>query len=227
MQMNSIWVIGGGRFGLKAAEKLWLKNPRAAITVVEKNKNVCSRLDGQSFKVVCTDGIDYLFEKLNESDGPDWIIPAIPIHVVFEWIRKKLSGNYHLNVLAVSEQVATALPNPFQGRNGELYISNADFICPEDCPEPAEICTYSGKPRPGILHKVLKAIRHDVFCSIVVQSCQLCPGVGGYSPGALFKALDQVVMANAPILLSTACRCHGVMHAFSLISIKKDILCLI
>jgi len=217
--MDRIWIIGAGRFGLKAAAKLRRKIPDSEIIVVEKKAGICDRLTGEPFRIVCRNGVAYLSENLQKkSDVPDWIVPAIPVHVAFEWIRKKLAGDYQLKMLSVPDPLIAALPNSIRGKNDELYVSNADFVCPEHCSEPYEICTYTGKPRPRILHKVLEAIQYDDFYPVVIQSRQLCPGVGGYSPHALFKALEEIVTANAPILLSTACRCHGVVHAFKVIS---------
>jgi len=214
--MERIWIIGGGRFGLKAAQKLIQKKPGTDIAVVEQDANICNQLKKQPFKSVCMDGITYLSENLKVSDGPDWIVPAIPVHLAYEWIRNKLLERYHFEPLAVPDMLAGTLPNTVQGAGGELYISNADFICPQDCPEPYETCTYTGKPRLRILHRVLKEIQYNNFCSIVIKSWQLGRGVGGYSPEALFKALNEVILSDAFIILSTACRCHGVMHAFKI-----------
>ena len=83
-------------------------------------------------------------------------------------------------------------------------MSMADFICPDHCPEPKDICTHTGKPRPFNLYKKLESIKYDHFRSVVVRSRQLSPGVGGYSPGALFHALDVIKSSTTPILLSTA-----------------------
>ena len=49
---------------------------------------------------------------------------------------------------------------------------------------------------------------------IVIQSRQLAPGVGGYAPSELFEVLSLVRSAETPVLLSTACKCHGVINAF-------------
>jgi hypothetical protein len=116
--------------------------------------------------------------------------------------------------MAIPEHLVISLPNTIKGDHGELYISNADFICPENCPEPEDICTYTGMPRPHLLHQVLSAIDDKSFYPVVITSSQLQPGIGGYSARTLFEALKKVKHAAGPVLLSTACRCHGVMHAF-------------
>ncbi len=212
--MENIWILGAGRFGLKAAKVLSRKNKRAEITVIEKNSEICRQVEMPDFKTVCMDGIEYLGQNLKSIDYPDWIIPAIPVHVAYEWIRLKIKDKYFLKTTPVPEELIMKLPNVFKGKKDEIYMSIADFICPDNCPEPEELCTHTGKPRPFTLYKKLESIKYDNFSSVVVRSRQLSPGVGGYSPGALFHALDVIKASATPVLLSTACRCHGVMHAF-------------
>jgi len=212
--MKSIWILGAGRFGLKAARDLSRKNKKAEITVIEKNSELCRQIEIPDFKIVCMDGIEYLGKNLKNIDYPDWIVPAIPVHVAYEWIRLKIKDNYFLKKTPVPEELIMKLPNVFKGKKDEIYMSIADFICPDNCPEPEDLCTYTGKPRPLTLYKKLESIKYDNFISVVVRSRQLSPGIGGYSPGALFHALDVIKASAIPVLLSTACRCHGVMHAF-------------
>lgn len=201
---------------MKAAEKLSHYSPEINITVIDENIEICRQLETLLLGTIWMDGIKYLLENLKDPGYPDWIIPAIPVHVAYEWVKNKLSASYHLEEKDVPDNLAKTLPHPFKGENGELYISNADFICPDNCPEPVEICTYTGKPRPGVLHDLLESIQYNDFRSVVVRSQQLSPGIGGYPPKALFKALSEITTSATSILLSTACRCHGVMHAFKI-----------
>jgi len=214
--MKSIWILGAGRFGLKAAKVLSRKNKKTEITIIEKNSELCRQIKMPDFKTVCMDGIEYLGQNLKSIDYPDWIIPAIPVHVAFEWVRLKMKDSYILKTTPVPEGLIMSLPNVFKGKNCETYMSIADFICPDNCPEPEDLCTHTGTPRPFTLYKKLESIKYDHFRSVVVRSWQLSPGIGGYSSGALFHALDVIKATSIPVLLSTACRCHGVMHAFRL-----------
>ncbi len=215
-QMKSFWIIGGGKFGLKAAEAAKKKYSDADITIIDKNSEVCRRVARRGFKFVCMEGIRFLSADLKPGGFPDWIIPVIPVHVAYEWILIQLSEEYLVEPRAVPEEIAASLPNPLRGKDGALYISFADFICPDNCPEPAKICTYTGKPRLGILHQNMASIRVEGFRSVVIQSRQLSPGVGGYPPGDLYAALQKIKEAEGVCLLGTACRCHGVMHAFTI-----------
>ena len=216
--VHHFWIIGGGKFGLKAANKLSRANPSNQITIVDREKTVCRQISKPGYQMVCMDGIQYLDRYLVSAHYPDWIVPAIPLHVAFEWIRAKLSALNKLQRIPVPNELTGELPNPIKGTAGQLYISIADFKCPDDCSEPAEICTCTGKPRLMILHEFLKKIQCQDFKSIVIRSHQLAPGVGGYKPEELFKVLKKIKRTQKPVLLSTACSCHGVMHAFKLSS---------
>lgn len=212
--MDNFWVIGGGKFGLRAAKALSKQKSVNNLTIVEKEITVCRQLGRLGFEAVCMDGIQYLERNLIDTHDPDWIIPAIPLHVAYEWIRTKLSANYEMERITVPNDLIAALPNPIKGKTGQLYISIADFKCPEDCLEPDEICTYTAEPRLMILHEFLKSIQLKDFKSVVIRSHQLAPGVGGYKPEALFEALKEIKATQAPVLLCTACSCHGVVDAF-------------
>jgi len=221
--VDNFWIIGGGKFGLKAAQSLTRADASNKITIVEKQKAVCRQLDRLEYEAVCMDGVQYLERNLTGAHFPDWIIPAVPVHVAFEWIRAKLPKTRPLHKIAVPMDVTKDLPNPIQGESGRVFISIADFQCPENCPEPTEICTYTDKPRPLILHEFLKSLQLKDFTSNVIRSHQLAPGVGGYTPAALFDVLNQIRNMQAPALLSTACSCHGVMNAFHLLPAADSI----
>jgi len=216
--VDNVWIIGGGKFGLRAAKTLRKKQPLTNLIIVEKEKTVCRQLERLGFEAVCKDGIQYLERNLASAHYPDWIVPAIPLHTAYEWIRTKLSKSHNVQKIAVPEDFVTELPHPINAETGRLYISIADFKCPENCPEPDEICTHTGKPRLMVLHEFLKSIQPKDLKTIVIRSHQLAPGVGGYTPRALFAALKEIEAAQRPILIGTACSCHGVMDAFKILA---------
>ena len=214
--MDNFWIIGGGKFGLRAARVLGKKHPSANLTIVEKREKVCRQLERLEIETVCKDGIEYLERNLTIASYPDWIVPAIPLHTAYEWIKTKLSKTRNLQKIAVPKDLISELPHPINAEFGQLYISIADFKCPENCPEPDDICTYTGESRRMVLHEFLKSIQRKDLNSVVIQSHQLAPGVGGYTPRALFEALNEIKAAQGPIMLSTACSCHGVIDVFQL-----------
>jgi hypothetical protein len=160
------------------------------------------------------DGIEYLECNLSNEAYPDWIVPAIPLHVAFEWIRIKLSKTRTTKKIPAPQDLIAELPNPIAAETGRLYTSIADFECPENCPEPDKICTHTGKPRPLVLHEFLKSNQPKGLKAVVIRSHQLAPGVGGYTPRDLFAALNEIEAARGPVSLSTACSCHGIMDTF-------------
>jgi len=166
---------------------------------------------------VCKEGASYLEAHLENQVVPDWIIPAVPIHLAFEWMRLKLSNLGRIEVLAVPPEIEKMLPNSTRGTQGGLFVSYADFQCPDNCTESLDTCTFTGKPRKGLLYKRIEEISYKDYRSIVIQSHQLAPGVGGYRPEALKTSLAEALKGNTPILYTTACFCHGVMHAFKLV----------
>jgi len=142
------------------------------------------------------------------------IIPSVPVHLAYQWVKQKLEPEFILQPIEIPKQILSKLPNPLSGKQGEMYLSYAEFICPDNCPEPAEICTHTGKARPGTLYKLLESLCCEDFESVVVRSRQIAPGLGGYESAALFAALESVRNSTKPVLFSTACRCHGVLDTF-------------
>ena len=227
--MKSCWIIGAGRFGRRALSVLSRKYPEAAITVVDRDGDAVSEFPaGGRVTVVRAEAMAYLSERLKPGhSAPEWIVPAVPVHAAYEWIIRRLAAEgLRVVPLTVPETVVQRLPNVFHGAGGAIYASNADFLCPDNCPEPDAICTHTGKPRPCTLYEKLGEVSAPPFRAIVLRSVQLAPGVGGYCPEALFHTLAAVRKVACPVLLSTACRCHGVMHAFSFQphEVPKDLL---
>jgi nucleoside-diphosphate-sugar epimerase len=208
-------IIGAGTFGSRAVKYLRKKAPGVRIVLVDSDPGCLRQWEGR-VDTILADGIDFLVRRLNHTEArtvSEWIVPAIPVHVAYEWIC--LTFDYRLNVESVSvpEALAAQLPNPVRGREGELYVSHATSMCPEDCPEPPDICIATQKPRGTDLYKMLERVMLADYRSVVVRSCQLAPGVGGYRTKALFDAREAVGLAKGRVLVSTACRCHGVVHA--------------
>lgn len=209
-------IIGAGKFGAKAAERLHSKRPGARLTIVDQSVEALSRLSHLQVEQVCHEGGSLLKVFLDTEPLPEWIIPAVPIHLAFEWVRLKMSEHGCLEVFPVPAEIEAVLPNPVRGTDGQLFISYADFVCPDNCVEPFDRCTFTGKPRKGLLYKKLEGISYRDFTSVVIRSHQLAPGVGGYRPEALKESLGKIVESKGPVLYSTACLCHGVIHAFTI-----------
>jgi len=237
---KDIFIIGAGTFGKKALERLSSKYPTSHITIVDRSEEALSNLSrnnpySASFRIIKGDGVETIVQNKKIIQPETWVIPAIPVHVASEWIvRKLMYKGYNLNPAPIPEDLQTKLPNPFimAGRNDLLFISVASFICPDNCPEPPEKCTHTGKPRTGNLYEMIADAIPEPWSALVFRSFQLSPGVGGYPALYLMeglKTLEELGLsipnqrvgliprnAGHPLIIATACRCHGVVSALTL-----------
>ena len=207
-------IIGCGHFGSRAAKKLLQKDPHSKIIVVDKSKKTLQKISRLPIETAVSDGIIYLNQFFSKGRKTDYIIPAVPLHLAFEFILSQLKpwGGKRKKIPPIS-----GLPNPVIGKTGDLYTSLANFFCPEDCPEPAQYCTTTQKKRSKPLYKILNDLE-GAFESRVIRSQQLGPGIGGFRPKALLDLLEDIIRKKKSgwtILVSTASRCHGVTSAFS------------
>lgn len=213
--IKSVWVLGAGKFGLKAVERIKQIYSGVNLTVVDQKREIPQAVTSvQGVAYVCRDGIDFLDEFLAGNGEPDWIIPAIPVHVACEWIKRRLSRTRAVRPMSLPNRLADLLPNTLQGRQGEMYCSMAGFLCPEDCNEPQGICTVTKEKRAYRLYDLLASIQCKPYKNVVVKSRQICAGVGGYRPADLYSALGDIRRCEAPVLLCTSCKCHAVVSAF-------------
>ena len=209
--MNEIWIIGSGRFGRLAAERLARTHSDYRLVLVDPDRDNLSRNRDSNCSLVQMDGVSFLDQRFRSSGMPSWIIPALPIHLAAEWcLARKV-----LKRIEVPARVDGEVPNPIRDPSGNLLVSFADFICPDDCTEPAGVCTMTQEQRPVAMYDMLSNLRIPGFQSVVARSHQLGPGVGGYRPRQLFDLFDRIDKGEEDILLSTACRCHGVMTGLS------------
>lgn len=214
MPPHSYLIIGCGHFGSRAAEKLLKTNPHSKIMVVDKKKGPLQRISHLPVETALCDGRLFLNRSLSKRPLFDYIIPAVPFHLAFEFILSQLKP---LGAKRREVPPLLGLPNPMKGKSGDLYTSIADFLCPEDCPEPAQYCTVTRERREKPLYQILKELKGP-FESKVIRSKQLGLGVGGYLPEDLLNMVREIKKAGAPdrpILISTACRCHSVTSALS------------
>ncbi len=123
-------IIGCGHFGSRAAEKLKKRNSRSKIIVVDKSKKALQKVSRFSIQTEVSSGISYLNQFLSEGRKADYIIPAIPLHLAFEFILSQMKpwGAKRKEIPPRS-----GLPNPVIGKTGNLYISLSNFLCSEDC----------------------------------------------------------------------------------------------
>lgn len=220
-----VWILGGGTFGVRAAEQLARRHRPEEITLVDPSERALARAQIPGIQKVRGDGVDFLHKNLGQGHRPDrivpdqivperilpdWIVPALPVHLVWEWAVLAL-GEDRLVRKDLPRSLVEILPNAMTGDSGDIYVSHADFLCPADCSEPARICTSTGKPRKEDLFRFLERVAPEGVAPFVIRSRQLGPGLGGVTPQVLFDLLERLRHHQGPCFLATACRCHGVV----------------
>jgi hypothetical protein len=209
---REIRILGAGRFGRIAAEQLKRRFPVSVLSVADKEAEKVEKISRElGIRGEIVDSV----RSITEFPVPEdvWIIPAVPVHVGFEYVLRGLGRIGEVQRLSVTEDIASLVPNPIQSSSGTLYASFATFICPDHCSEPDEICTHTGKDRPGNLYQVFSTIRGSGFDMAVLRSWQLAPGVGGYPVRSLHNLLARITNRPGKYLVATSCRCHGVIDA--------------
>jgi hypothetical protein len=207
--METIWIIGCGRFGRIALERLASGKRITRFVVVEPESEHFPQ-PGANVEIVPQDGVDFLKQHLAGENIPDWIIPALPVHLAALWLMAD-AAPVQIRCCDPPEGLEKRLPNPMFGHTGDIYTSMADFICPDNCPEPADYCPSTGKKREQNLFEWLEKMEVAEFETRVIRSHQLAPGVGGYKPESLFELKQKVSQKPGNHLIATACRCHGVV----------------
>lgn len=209
--METVWIMGAGRFGALALDRLSKLHKDWRFVVVDTVKEHLPKVSSPQITLVHSNAIDFLNDGLKPDTTISWIIPSLPLHLAWEWCRMKL-GPDRLVRRRIPPGIESSLPNSMQGANKDLYVSNADVICPDNCSEPENVCTVTKQPRKQDMFHRLETLDHKGYTPIVLQSRQLGPGIGGYTPGQLFFFLNRVEQhCKGSLLLCTACRCHGVV----------------
>ncbi len=210
---REVRILGAGRFGKQAAEKIRHKFPDAAISVTDRDAQKIERL---SRETGITGEVGDSIQLIIASPPADhvWIIPTVPIHVAFEWVLRELSGEKKEVVrFPVPPGAVSQIPNPIRSSSGlSVYSSFATFTCPDFCTEPEEVCTKSGKARITNLFEVFDEIFIPEFKPVVLRSWQLAGGVGGYPARSMRDLIEVIRQMPGKYLIGTSCRCHGVLN---------------
>ncbi len=205
--MQEVLVLGAGSFGGKAAEALARQGYK--VTVVDREEKALSEIMPGLAKV-CADGVAYMAAQ--DIGSFTWIVPAVPLHVAFDWLLERLKAA-GIKCGQAPVPVEISLPNPYYGKNGTVYASYASHLCPTDCPEPPGVCYVTGEERECPLYELLAKLNvpgHDVK---VVRSHQLLPGIGGLSPSELGVLSHEIACRQRPVIIATSCACHAVLDA--------------
>jgi len=215
---DAVFIIGAGHFGARAARIIcqWSDSP---LFVVDPDEKSLSDLNDLRIEKVLGDGIQFLIDNFHYLKQTNTIVPALPVHLAYEWLKGFLPGDMKIKKLPVPE-TEPPLPNAWPASEGSMLVSYADFLCPDDCPEPVN-CTVTGEKREQPLYSLLRNLNLHPFDIHIIQSRQLAPGLGGYKVEDL-KIMAEKVSTNKTRMwiLGTACKCHGILTAFE---VNKEI----
>jgi hypothetical protein len=210
--MASYLILGAGKFGRLALQRLARQDEAATFLVVDRDPSALAAARALNIPRVAweaAEAIAFLAAHLQEEAPWDWLIPMVPVHVAWAWL---LAGPLRgWQTVAVPEGLVVEAVS-FRGPEGQIYLSRAAHLCPDDCSEPESICPVSGESREVPLFVELAALRPPGFVIKVIPSRQLAPGVGGYPPGDLLALARDLAGMSGHLLVATACRCHGVVH---------------
>ena len=209
---DAVFIIGAGHFGARAA-RIMRQRSDSSLFVVDPDEKSLSDLNDSQTEKVLGDGIRFLLHNFHYLKQTNIIVPALPIHLAYEWLKGFLPGEMRKKQLPVPE-TNPPLPHAWPASDGSTLVSYADFLCPDDCPEPVH-CTVTGETREQPLYALLRNLNLPPFDMHIIQSRQLAPGLGGYKVGDL-KETAEMVLGNKPgkWILGTACKCHGILTAF-------------
>ncbi len=207
---QTYWVLGGGQFGQRAVKLLRKENQKNNIVVIDKQP---PRDLSYNIEIIQADGVEWFTENFIPTARVDKIIPALPIHLTADWIKKKFT-NEHRNIrsIEVPDKFTQHFPHPLRLSPSRIATSYADFRCPPNCSEPDDCCTYTKQPRPLPLHHLLTTMLYGDFEPLILTSRQFAPGVGGFLANDLWSFLKKVeLLSSTPLLIGTACKCHGII----------------
>ena len=213
--MGAYLILGAGKFGRLALARLRERDPAARFVIVDKNRAALEALPSSPEDRVAAieaDVATFLREQLANYASWDWLVPMVPVHVALLSLQEAPQAD-NWELMEVPQEVEIIAPVAIRGSRGEVYLSRAKHICPDDCPSPADFCPVTGESRTPALYEELAALKLPGFRVMVIPSRQLAPGVGGYSPKELMDLPDAIADGLDNLLIATACRCHGVVHA--------------
>ena len=209
MTRKPVTIIGAGRAGQRAVEIL-LGLGFDRILVVDPDPG---RLGGiaPAVRTIQGEGVRWLAQDREEERGGEWIVPTLPLHLVHEWLLARL-GPLAQRV-AVPFQAVEGLPGAGRTTDGGFVLSKAQGLCPPDCDE-RKGCVWS-PAGSATLPEMLEQRARD-WPLETIRSRPLAPGLGGYPRSKLDRLLRRIESRQGRVMVATACRCHGVIHALKL-----------
>jgi len=157
LKNKAIIILGAGHFGQRAAALL-SSAPHTSLWIVDRDVTKLKKIGSIGAKRIAQDGVRFLTKHFSHLAPSTFIIPAVPVHLAFEWLRA------YINEKGTVEQIPVPKVLPFAfltiGREGGVFAGQlCRFPLPDDCPEPANRCTVTGKKRGTPLYRLLAEVQ--------------------------------------------------------------------
>jgi hypothetical protein len=211
--LKQVFVVGFGKFGKQAVERLSSRWGKFRLWIVDHSPEVLGHKDSLPGIGVLADGPQFLTQYQDRIRDDDWIIPALPVHLAWKWLDLNLRALHRPRNVPPPKTFGSGLPYR-QFFDQGLFLSYASFLCPDNCPAPIGHCYKTKEKRPVPLWQFITD-RGDPKRFGIIESRQLAPGVGGYPFWELRRIRTQAISIAPPFFVATACRCHGVVHGLT------------
>jgi hypothetical protein len=196
-------ITGFGKFGRLAYDALREFRPDAEIAILEHKAAPCEVPSGIRFYY--GDAVKLMHEIPFKDD--DIVIPTVPFHFAARFL---CTADPRTDETDFPKEIARELPNPLFLNASNLVCSEADFLCPDNCPA-GPLCTVTGEPHDPLYETIRSKVQPTNGTLHVLRSRQILPGIGGYTIAEI-KAAAEALTPGLNII-ATACRCHGILTA--------------
>ena len=176
--------------------------PESAITVVDHCPKACEAIAEPGLSTVCMDGVSYLHHYLTDSDQPGWVIPVIPVHLVYAWIRLRLLPDISIVPVDIPESFADRFPISFLETQARYSSATLPLSARRTAPRPGTCvpipgCAQKTIPVPGDCRSFLRWFSE--FCP---SKRATRAGNGGIDPWFFHSSIHSWQCSSFPILFS-------------------------
>ncbi|MFO8019645.1 MAG: hypothetical protein R6U96_13545 [Promethearchaeia archaeon] len=178
MVQNTIFIVGGGKFGKKAVQ--FAKQENYNIIIIDKDPN-CYAVQFAELIIKDIHGLEQNIPKLEKgkilffqgnvtenmailnSLNPEYIIPVAPVHFLAELIldylaRESIDVNSDgKRVTQIIQDIKPDILLDSVDSKGVVYLSYAkkDEVCPDNCSAPPDYCPHLKREKPNTITNYL------------------------------------------------------------------------
>ncbi len=202
-------LIGFGKFGKLTFQRLKSIFPDSEFIILDPFLEPDTLVSDEKIKVIPVGGVEFLIgnDLLYDTDV---IVPVAPFNIAATYV---LSFYNHARCTNLPERIEEHFQNCSLIDHATIVVSNANFLCPDDCPE-GDRCTVTGELRAPMYDRI-EHLSFPGYVIAVLRSFQLAPGVGGYSLSDL-RSLTYSVSSEGKYLIATSCKCHAIISSIKI-----------